>query len=55
MAQKRAEDVCVCVVCISEDVCMCYLHKNRSSFVHVPQELCRIKLGGVSLRLHNAH
>lgn len=32
-----------------------YLHKNRGSFVHIPQELCRVKLRGVSLRLDDPH
>lgn len=35
--------------------CVGYLHKDRSSFLHVPQELCRVELGGMSLWLHNAH
>lgn len=36
-------------------VCACYLHKNRSPFVHVPQELCGVELRGMRLWFHNAH
>lgn len=55
--KERCMYVCVSLCGLNECQRMseCYLHKHRSSFVQVPQKLCSIQLGGVSLWLHNAH
>lgn len=52
-----SERALYCFMCTSSTkrACVGYLHENRSSFLHVPQELRCVELGGMSLWLHNAH